>query len=345
TDRRRESVTVTAKVAGGLPVQTQSKATQFYQYANLTITGLVNDGCFITCTVTVNAHAQDIDGNPLSGLSVGSQSPTYGGGSTGFTLPPTDASGNAAIQRPMTTAAVDTGVYVFADAAHNAGVIPATRAGTFTSEYRSATTTVTTSALAGVSTVINPYTFAANSGFPQTGFAGAQFTVNLSGGNPTSYQWAVDGTNNGTAYTSVSTSGVVTLNSGHSGLQTVQVKNKSTGVVMASYTFTQTGWFTGDYSISYLFADAATYCSTRGGMVYSNQVGDGTSTRMPGRLVNEWGSFGNISSADISGEYAWTQDSYTPPSTYSYVITTTGQTGVNTNLITRNYRALCRKAL
>ncbi|MCO5784695.1 hypothetical protein, partial [Citrobacter meridianamericanus] len=105
----------------------------------------VNDGCFITCTVTVNAHAQDIDGNPLSGLSVGSQSPTYGGGSTGFTLPPTDASGNAAIQRPMTTAAVDTGVYVFADAAHNAGVIPATRAGTFTSEYRSATTTVTTS--------------------------------------------------------------------------------------------------------------------------------------------------------------------------------------------------------
>ncbi|MCO5784713.1 hypothetical protein LOD26_26040, partial [Citrobacter sp. BR102] len=42
TDRRRESVTVTAKVAGGLPVQTQSKATQFYQYANLTITGLVN---------------------------------------------------------------------------------------------------------------------------------------------------------------------------------------------------------------------------------------------------------------------------------------------------------------
>ncbi|MCO5784692.1 hypothetical protein, partial [Citrobacter meridianamericanus] len=146
TDRRRESVTVTAKVAGGLPVQTQSKATQFYQYANLTITGLVNNGCTVTCTVTVNAHAQDIDGNPLSGLSVGSQSPTYGGGSTGFTLPPTDASGNAAIQRPMTTAAVDTGVYVFADAAHNAGVIPATRAGAFTSEYRSATTTVTTSA-------------------------------------------------------------------------------------------------------------------------------------------------------------------------------------------------------
>ncbi|STB67907.1 Bacterial Ig-like domain (group 1) [Citrobacter freundii] len=143
TDRRMENVTVTAKVAGGLPEQTQSKDTRFMQYVALTITGLTNNNCAVTCAITVNVNAKDIDGNPLVNLKVGSHSAAYGGGSSGFTLSSTDASGNVAVLRPMTVAAVDTGVYAFADSFSNPGVISATRSGNV-SEYRSASTTVVT---------------------------------------------------------------------------------------------------------------------------------------------------------------------------------------------------------
>ncbi|MGA4622174.1 Ig-like domain-containing protein [Citrobacter meridianamericanus] len=320
TDRRMESVTVTAKTGSGLPVQTQSKATTFMQYANLTITSLGNNNCAVTCTVTVNMNAKDIDGNPLVNLRVGSHSAAYGGGSIGFTLPFTDAAGNATILRPMTTAAVDTGVYVFADAAHNAGVISATRSGAFTREYRSATTTVTTInpvTVTGVSPVINTYTFAANSGFPKTGFAGAKFKITLSDNNPTAYQWAVNGVDNGTAYTSVAADGTVTLISGHSGAQAVQVKSKSTGAVLASYTFTQNWWFTNAGSMQFTRIAAEAYCSpprriASGGNI--STITPGVSANgvrgVTGKLHSEWGApSAHTGSGFVLSSFYWMRES------------------------------------
>lgn len=243
----------------------------------------------------------------------------------------------------MITADVDTGVYVFADATHNAGIISATRSGAFTSEYRSATTTVTTVnpvTVTNVSPVINPNTFAANSGFPQTGFAGAKFKVNLSDNNPTAYQWAVDGSNDGTAYTSVSTSGVVTLNSGHSGLQTVQVKNKNTGVVITTYTFTQTGWFTFNETTPQQWPESRTFCSTRGGQptvaqLTSNSYPEPASgDRLVGPLYSEWG---NMDNQGFKANNYWTSEFES--SGFHYVVLlwngTVSRTNATSNVVCR----------
>ncbi|EEF4509070.1 hypothetical protein FWL67_19210 [Salmonella enterica] len=264
TSRRMENVTVTASVGSAAPEQSQSKATTFMQYVNLTITGLVNNNCTVTCTVTVNVNAKDIDGNPVSGLKVGTHSAAYGGGSSGFTIPSTDSTGNAAVQRPMAVAAVDTGVYAFADSFSNPGIISATRSGVDVSEYRSASTTVTTVnpvSITNITTPANPYTFATGSGFPTTGFNGAYFKVNLSDGNPTAYTWAVDGTDGGTSYTTVDVNGQVTLKAAKSGVQTVQVKDKTTGAVLASYPWRLSGWFTNSGTTNLTWVDATAYCA------------------------------------------------------------------------------------
>ncbi|HGY4723565.1 TPA: Ig-like domain-containing protein, partial [Citrobacter amalonaticus] len=318
TDRRMENVTVTAGVGSGLPGQTQSGTATFMQYVNLAITGLVNDGCAVTCTVTVKVNAKDIDGNPLANLRVGSDSAAYGGGSTGFTMPTTDAAGNADVLRPMTVVAVDTGVYAFADAFHNPGVISATRSGMNVSEYRSASTTVTTVnpvSITNITTPADPYTFATSSGFPQTGFATAYFKVNLRDSNPTAYTWAVDGVNGGTSYTKVDLNGQVTLKAAKSGAQTVQVKNTATGTVLATYTFTLQGWFVNNTYMTW--TNTSNYCSTRGGLATRQQLvgaaveaGTYVSRGTVGGLWSEWGNLSKYGGSGFVASNYWSSDPF-----------------------------------
>ncbi|GAB4591733.1 invasin domain 3-containing protein [Edwardsiella tarda] len=162
-----------------------------------------------------------------------------------------------------------------------------------------------------VSPVINAFSFGSSSGFPQTGFATARFRVRLSDDNPEAYQWAVNGSNNGTGYTSVDTTGGVTLNTARSGPQVIQVKDKISGTVLASYTFTLNGWFTNNGMTTMKWANVNTYCSTRGGLPTVAQLSNGTlgvrGTRSVGNLWGEWGAMGSQGSGFISFLH-WTSD-------------------------------------
>ncbi|WP_438334733.1 invasin domain 3-containing protein [Edwardsiella tarda] len=140
------------------------------------------------------------------------------------------------------------------------------------------------------------WSYESSSGFPTTGFVGARFRVNLSDNNPTAYQWAVDGSNNGTSYTDVEESGVVTLKMARSGPQIIQVKDKISGTVLASYSFTLKAWFTSlGSSTSLDWNNASNYCSSsmRGGLptreqLTGNSTQDTYSAMTLGSLAGEW---------------------------------------------------------
>lgn len=199
-----------------------------------------------------------------------------------------------------------------------------------------------------VSPVVNAYSFGSGSGFPTTGFATAKFRVSLSDNNPTAYQWAVDGSNNGTGYTSVDTTGGVTLNTARSGPQLIQVKDKISGTVLASYTFTLTGWFTNNGNTTTTWPAANTYCSTRGGQPTTAQLSNGvylggtaTATRAVGNLWGEWGSIGYQGSGFAHSDY-WASDS-SGRGYHVYVRMTTGSSYYSDD---RTYIAVvCRQGL
>ncbi|WP_370550959.1 intimin/invasin family protein [Edwardsiella tarda] len=196
-----------------------------------------------------------------------------------------------------------------------------------------------------VSPVINAFSFGSSSGFPQTGFANARFKVSLSDNNPTAYQWAVDGSNNGTGYTSVDTTGVVTLNTARSGPQVIQVKDKTSGAVLASYTFTLNGWFANDAKITMTWTAANTFCSTRGGQPTVAQLSNGAvdvaGTRSVGNLWGEWGAMMGKGAA-FPGYYYWSSEASGAGRHYYVYLGTGVVVSINSNY---NYYAVCRQGL
>ncbi|GAC63694.1 invasin domain 3-containing protein [Edwardsiella tarda] len=193
-----------------------------------------------------------------------------------------------------------------------------------------------------VSPVVNAYSFGSGSGFPTTGFATAKFRVSLSDNNPTAYQWAVDGSNNGTGYTSVDTTGVVTLNTARSGAQLIQVKDKISGAVLASYSFTLTGWFAtgGTWVGSEGWFTANTYCSTRGGLPTRAQLSNGT--RSVGNLWGEWGDMASQGSGFRNASY-WTSEQFTISGIHYLVNLTTGY--VHYAVDANGFYVACRQGL
>ncbi|MFS6803606.1 invasin domain 3-containing protein [Edwardsiella tarda] len=200
-----------------------------------------------------------------------------------------------------------------------------------------------------VSPVVNAYSFGSGSGFPTTGFATAKFRVSLSDNNPTAYQWAVDGSNNGTGYTSVDTTGVVTLNTAHSGVQVVQVKDKTSGTVLARYSFTLTGWFTNNGRVLSNWSDAMTYCSTRGGQPTTTQLTNDSitssagATRAVGNLWGEWGDMGSQDSGFLS-YYYWTSELSGLGGHYQVLLSSGGIFATFSDM-PRYYYAVCRQGL
>ncbi|UCQ19184.1 intimin/invasin family protein [Edwardsiella tarda] len=196
-----------------------------------------------------------------------------------------------------------------------------------------------------VSPVANAYSFANNSGFPTTGFANARFKVSLSDNNPTAYQWAVDGSNNGTGYTSVDTTGVVTLNTARSGPQVIQVKDKISGTVLASYTFTLNGWFTNNGNTQREWAYANTYCSTRGGLATRAQLTNGSrgvgGTRSVGNLWGEWGAMGSQGSG-FHSTYYWTSEA---DGRYNHYVVYLILGNVLSSIDSSYYYVFCRQGL
>lgn len=320
TDRTMETAAVKATVGTAVPTnQVQTVTPVFKLFATLTMT-VSNNNCAVACTVTFNVTALNANGGPVAGLVVG----TYDGGGygTGGAKGTTSGAGTVTLTRTYTAATTNNMTYGYANIADNP-VMSARN-----TEYATSQTPVTTVnpvSITNITTPANPYTFTTGSGFPQTGFNGAYFKVNLSDSNPTAYTWAVDGVNGGTSYTTVDTNGQVTLKAAKSGMQTVQVKNTATGTVLASFPFTLKGWFTGFGIPDMLSSAAVTYCGSGTSLPSRAELGGSTSgisgtSGSRGDIGGMWTEWGNSSKYTGITKYAsaWTRD-LADPGNYWYV--------------------------
>ncbi|UCQ12687.1 invasin domain 3-containing protein [Edwardsiella tarda] len=283
-------------VVQGLPVAAGSA----FAVSKTSVTANNSDSTVLTLTL------KDSGGRPVTGIAtrlslVASVVSGFSGGAPALVQPAETAPGSGIYR--VTVASGTAGTLTVTPRLNGGplSVTPGTQQITF----------VSPPSVTQVSPVENAYSFANNSGFPTTGFANARFKVSLSDNNPTAYQWAVDGSNNGTGYTSVDTTGVVTLNTARSGPQVIQVKDKISGTVFASYTFTLNGWFTNNGNTPLNWPSSNAYCSTRGGLATRAQLANGTpgyrSTRSVGNLWGEWGYMESQGSGFLSLNY-WASD-------------------------------------
>jgi hypothetical protein len=169
---------------------------------------------------------------------------------------------------------------------------------------------------------INGTTFSPTYGIPTTGFLGAKFQFYMNGKDATTngnYTYRTS-----TSWATVSSSGIVTLSNMPSANRavTVYITQSNIGVVVYTYTFTVTNWFTpialagtagrGD------LATAKNYCESRGMRIptlsqLTNVFDGGVGLRGKGSLYSEWGyitgnSFARYwywtSNSDATGSYA-----------------------------------------
>ena len=139
------------------------------------------------------------------------------------------------------------------------------------------------------SITVNGATFSTTKGFPQTGFVGAQFTLNVGTGSASDYNWTSDAT-----WIQVN-NGVVSFVSEPSARNHVTITAMPiAGGAPSTYDFTVDKWFIGDDSMGgsvQYFADAENMCDSLGyAMPELSQLTLLTGKRAAsGVLWNDWG--------------------------------------------------------
>ncbi|MCU6162193.1 Ig-like domain-containing protein, partial [Enterobacter bugandensis] len=134
-------------------------------------------------------------------------------------------------------------------------------------------------------------TYSKESGFPSTGFKGAEFEIELSNNNASYFSWTSDA-----PWVSVSNIGYVTFNgAGNSSKVTVTGIPKNGGD-RVTFAFTLNSWFISGTNVT--FAEASTYCSSQAG--YSlptvQQLNGSTSDSngIPGVIGGLWSEWGDM---------------------------------------------------
>lgn len=158
--------------------------------------------------------------------------------------------------------------------------------------------------ITGVKTNVGIYeaTFAANAGFPKTGFAGAKFLLET-GKDASNYDWS----SNDNAVV-VNTLGEVTINDIPHGAVVITIANKSDPVNQVTYRFQLTTWFIRNDGSLVSPTEADEFCAAQPGgysTISFKQVtnvvtpGNGErAVRAPnGRLISEWGNMAYYNSA------------------------------------------------
>ena len=156
---------------------------------------------------------------------------------------------------------------------------------------------------------VNGYTFGANSGFPSTGFNGAQFTLNVPAGKTASdYTWSSD-----QSWVTANNSGVVTFNNNDatSATKTVTITAISNSANRASlvYRFTVRNWFETTSNLL-TYAQNTAFCQPLGGVTPTRaQLTKGANIRGMGSLWSEWGRMDVYTTAPALWNYFnWTSD-------------------------------------
>lgn len=159
------------------------------------------------------------------------------------------------------------------------------------------------------------WNYAANSGFPKTGFTQATFTVNPPAGhNAAEYSWKVqhkDGSP--VSWLSVDSTGIVTFNSEPTSATDASVEIIATpasgGVQTLGYQFALTGWFT-SYSGSMNWTDATALCRVQGQRLpFRTNLSSGTtSDGVVGKLFSEWGGPSHYPGSGFIRDNYWTSE-------------------------------------
>ena len=150
---------------------------------------------------------------------------------------------------------------------------------------------------------VSGYTFGISDGFPQTGYLGAAFTLNLTESALASdYDWASD-----VSWVSVTNGEVSFISQGDSSNVTIKATPKAGGPAL-EYHFRISSWFISDNSNkATTWYNAKNYCSANNMSQPSViQLTKGYKIRGLGSLWSEWGS--SVSTAFYKGYYHWTSE-------------------------------------
>jgi hypothetical protein len=254
-----------------------------------------------------------------------------GNGATTHTYTPVNADGGKFLMVEITPASYDTVV-----------------GPTITGASMSAVSQLELPMPAGTILAVNGHNFSIESGFPATGFTGAEFQVMMSGSavNNSNYTYSVD-----QSWLSVDSAGKVKFTSEPtSSSKTFKLiaKDKNT---QSQYTkkFTISSLFTNNGSTVMNWQGAANYCSSRGGQPLRQHLTNAdrngvAGTRGTGSLWGEWGNMGSYPSAGfiVSGSSHWTSEAIDSSNHWGVYLKDSQWANVSNNI---TVYVVCRRAL
>lgn len=192
----------------------------------------------------------------------------------------------------------------------------------------SETVTIATIATAVKGVLVNGYTFAADAGFPKTGFTGAKYTVQLNDGEATDYTW----TSSASSWAQVDANGEVTFtDKGDSTAVTITATSKVDASKAIAYTFTLNDWYINP-EIAMGWTAAGSYCTAQGALLPTRLQLGGTAVAVGeenvrgtvGSLWSEWGdmnSYGvDYGGWSFSSAPYWTSEAYSVTSYYAIYV-------------------------
>ncbi|WP_273831078.1 Ig-like domain-containing protein, partial [Serratia bockelmannii] len=212
----------------------------------------------------------------------------------------------------------------------------------------SETVTIAATATAVEGVLVNGYTFAADAGFPKTGFTGAKFTVQLNGGEATDYTWTSTAT-----WAPVDANGNVTFTGkGDSTAVTITATSKVDPSKAFAYTFTLNDWYINNGSTTMTWSAANTYCTNQGAALATRlQLGGTQMTsglyNVRGTVDSLWSEWGDLTKYTGSGfpssNGPWTSEVYLSGSHHYIVRLTAGH--VTNGSDSDSWYVACRQGL
>ncbi|HHJ3135860.1 inverse autotransporter beta domain-containing protein [Citrobacter meridianamericanus] len=289
TDTVAGVATVMAKSAVNAADSGQTKAVTFVAgevagegYSTLTVdpASIVANGTAIS---TLTFKAKDVFGNPVTGAVV-------------------EFNVVGVKDTKVSNVNENNGVYTATLSGRFVGVATVTVTANSTAvNGLSASITLTTPEFAGVS--VNGTTFGLREEVPTTGFTGAEFTLTLSEGAASDYDWK----SSASSWSPVDSRGKVRfISKGDASPVTITATPKEGGTPM-TYTFSVGSWFTNSGSATMEIDKAYVYCSASGTQVPNlAQLTKGKDQRGAGSLWSEWGSMGNYPGSGFMDVFYWT---------------------------------------
>lgn len=189
---------------------------------------------------------------------------------------------------------------------------------------------------------VNGYTFAKDAGFPTTGFRGATFTLELSGGSASDFDWTSDAP----SWVSVSAGVVSFTGDGTKDKVTITGVPKSGGTAI-TYSFTLGSWFINNGSTKLNWSDAAAYCTAQSGyslatvQQLNGSGGDDSDLGTLGGLWSEWGNILQYNGAGFS-DYYWSSEQQFSGVHYLVDLTDGNSGNMSDN---SKYLVVCRQGL